>query len=183
MSPALTIAFDFDDKFLQSLVFVFLIGLSALGSFFKKRADSKKKPAALQKPGTPVRPPTPPRVRPPRGPDVEPLPRVGPAPEPVRPPVIARQVARPVRRDRPPQHVRQPVLAPEPRPAHAEFATTPVQMPSTPIRESQAASPARRGRANDQISRMIAGGESLGAAFALSEILAPPVALRENHLF
>jgi hypothetical protein len=168
MSPALTIAFDFDDKFLQSLVFVFLIGLSALGSFFKKRADSKKKPPALQKPGAPVRPPTPARVRPSRGPDVELLPRVGPAPEPVRPPVIARQVARPVRRDRPPQ---------------AEFATTHIEMPSTPIRESQAASPARRIRANDQISRMIAGGESLGAAFALAEILAPPVALRENHLF
>jgi hypothetical protein len=182
--------------------------VSVFGGLLKKKADSKRGAAAgKRQPGEAPQPTTPERPRPgvgaPRPPrtteplPVEPvrtpaLPRARPQPvPPVRAPVRPTRtpaVARRVEEVTPPQRKRTKARPRETRPPERarEFGRLEerelVRIKDTgggpkPVERRRAVGPA------EKLNRVLRSRSGLQAAVLLSEILAPPLALRENQRF
>lgn len=165
--------------------YLIVAALSVIGGLLgkKKKEEAERAKREASKGRAPkTRPPAPPRgtqvPRPPRPKPTHPQAR----PRPTRPPahpVEARPS--PVR----PRHVARRAVLIEPGPLAVESlevdvtteAITTLSSPDKPV------GPARpsRGRENRHTRRLLRSRTGLRTAFILSEILAPPVALRDNQ--
>jgi hypothetical protein len=189
---------------LGDLIYLAFLGLAALGGLIgqikkKQSEQAKSRPDAGRKPTPRMQAPD---ARAPRAPQP---PR--PSPTPPSPPSRARPVARrlpqvddePIeaellRPTRPRPTGRPPVVTRRPAPTRAQPArpaAPPIVEGETPAEaqpQERAAKqavirPRREGVELRRLQRLLRSQPGLRAGIVLSEILAPPVALRENHPF
>lgn len=195
---------DFDSKI---WIYVIFLALSVVGGILgkKKRQEQKRQERGSARPGGPeARPqaPTPPRLpQPPRPPRLAQLERPPtrtvpmarfPEARPARPrpiPVPPRPVMA-----RPGPPMRPPVVRPSVRetpvevePVVAEVEAMPSELAVPAARAVEEVGAARRpgirpGLQVERVQRLLRSKRGLRTAFVLSEILAPPVGLRHNHL-
>jgi hypothetical protein len=188
-------------------IWLVLAAMSVLGTILQKKKQKDEKqpqrpPGRVGRPTARPRTPAPPIPRP-RRPILAP-PQSGqsrpeitarriPTEKPIRPRLVRptpRQAdVRPTAAPQPrmqPQPAPEPARELEPEPIVVEAKPAERAAPPTTGREVRKPKETRRRRSpvrDPRVRQMLADRSGLQAAFILSEILAPPAALRENHPF
>ncbi len=190
-----------DFEFSKLWVYAILLALSVIGGIFGKKKQEEQKrqergsprvrrPEARSPAPAPPRTPQPPR--PPRPTQLERPTARFPEARPARPapiPVSPRPV-----RARPGPPMRPPIARPslretpiEVEPVLAEVEAAPAELAAPAARSGQELGAAKRpairpGVQVKRVRRLLRSKPGLRTAFVLSEILAPPVGLRHNHV-
>lgn len=185
----MNLLFAIDTDGTKLWVYLFFAAASVIGgiiSSIKKDKTEKPAPPTMQKrdvppPKAPPVPPKPPRV--PVG-----APKSRGARPPIQRPMEKRQPARPVPIERPgarpvPRAVERPAprIVAAPIPAQEPVPRPLVSEPAVARAPAQTDAPAPQ-RELPPAVRLLHSHRGLTAAMVLTEVLAPPVALRENHL-
>jgi len=172
----------------QLIAWGILITLSVLGGLFKKKKDGEQQAPPPKKAPRERAETT--RARMPDAPPRAPMPPTRPQP-PGRPPVIARPGTPPqrpaprpvpprVRVDRP-----RPTLA-RPRPTPVEEVVDVVEIEAVDVEETPPMPPASKPVAPtsdavpSRLRRLLRNRNAIRTAFVMTEVLRPPIALRDN---